>query len=76
MRFALSTPAPAPSTDPWRACGCTDPDDCEHVFPAPAPSTKEDAIEHPCGCYAPDGDVCWKHAAPTAPALRRCEVKP
>ncbi len=41
--------------------------------PAPAPSAKEDTIEHPCGCYAPDGDVCWKHAAPTAPAMRRCE---
>lgn len=40
---------------------------------APAPSTKEDTIEHPCGCYAPDGYVCWKHAAPSAPALRRCE---
>ena len=44
--------------------------------PAPAPSTKEDTIEHPCGCYAPDGDVCRTHAAPSAPAMRRCEIKP
>jgi len=40
---------------------------------APAPSAHADTIEHPCGCYAPDGDVCWKHAAPSAPAMRRCE---
>ena len=41
--------------------------------PAPAPSTKDDTIEHPCGCYAPDGDVCRKHVAPSTHALRRCE---
>ncbi|MDP2317520.1 MAG: hypothetical protein Q8P41_31840 [Pseudomonadota bacterium] len=23
---------PVPSTDPWRACGCPNPDDCEHVY--------------------------------------------
>jgi len=57
------------------------PDDCSWceaeallaLFPAPAPSAKEDTIEHPCGCYAPDGDTCRKHAAPSTHALRRCE---
>ncbi len=24
-----------PSTDPWIACGCPNPDDCEHIFRAP-----------------------------------------
>ncbi len=38
IRRALSTPAPAPSADPWRACGCADPDNCEHVFRTPASS--------------------------------------
>ena len=30
-------PQPAPSTDPWTACGCPNPNDCEHVFYEPAP---------------------------------------
>lgn len=40
----------------------------------PAPAS--DAIEYPCGCYAPDGDVCWRHAEPSTHALRKVEVKP
>ena len=27
-------------TDIWRACGCPDPDDCEHVFRDPAPGAE------------------------------------
>ncbi len=32
----------------------------------PAPPMDDD-IEHPCGCYAPDGNRCWRHAAPATP---------
>ena len=30
--------APRPKDDIWDACGCPNPDDCEHVFYEPAPS--------------------------------------
>lgn len=44
---------------------------------APAPEVKPDTVEHPCGCYAPDGDACWKHRAPepSTHAMRKVEVK-
>lgn len=46
---------------------------CEHLISAllallAATAPGGDTIEHPCGCYAPDGDVCYRHAQPPRPA--------
>ncbi len=38
------------------------------ALPAEPAPPMDDDIEHPCGCYAPDGDRCWRHAKPPRPA--------
>jgi len=36
------------------------------MIPVPVAPAPPDATEHPCGCYAPEGDHCHRHPAPPA----------
>lgn len=70
LRAFLAEPAPAcgsvstvRSDDPPAAPLPTCANCGSNFITTPAP---HDATEHPCGCYAPDGDHCHRHPAPPA----------